>query len=117
MRFMLAAAFAAAIVGEACGEGKKNGAPPAQEPDRVVGVALRCDLTVRQDPFGDNSMLVRQAGSGDVCTMKAPTILAGVYIMQIANVRSIVTVRTAAGGSYTVETPGTAVAVGETWPK
>jgi hypothetical protein len=90
-----------------------KGVPP--EPDRVIGVALRCQYTV-DEMIGGRSTLVLRDGAGEVCEITRSKIVGGVLVLRASNVRAVLTVRTPAGGSYVVETKDATVKVGDPWP-
>lgn len=86
------------------------------EPDRVVGVILKC-TDPAQDSFDASGNLVvvpaRELSSAE-CERFIGDRQFAVWRL---NARYVVTVRTSNGGSYTVEVPATRqIRVGQTWP-
>src|SRR5689334_8706456 len=81
----------------------------AQGQDRVVGVTIACSYTFRERDFAGNSRLATRDGTGEYCDPPGAHIVGGILVQIVNNVRAVVTVRTPPGGSYTVESPDTAV--------
>ena len=115
---LLSAVALSACAGQS---GLDSGKSKPAQPDRVVGVTVRCLLTVLS--LRTHEFDTRDAIDAD-CTpvdSKAPARFLGnnpsLLMMSVANVRAVVTVRTPPGGSYTIETPDTSVKVGDSWPK
>lgn len=84
--------------------------------DRVIYVTYRCELQVI--PFrdiGDWPFLVIPT-EGSVCVDKKTRYYSTGVIVGRWSVRAVVTVRTAAGSRYVVETDRLDVQVGDPWP-
>ena len=104
------------IVLSACGSN-------AAEPDKVVGVLLKCTYPSQtQRTFDDSGNLnivvipARELSSAQCEQLfgRAPDRQRAI---ERANALYVVTVRTSAGGSYTVEVPATTrVRMGQVWP-
>lgn len=86
-RWLLAGVGGAALFLIACG---------GNDPDRVVGVLIRCDA---------NGTTVRVDMSGPDCTGN------------VRNIRQVLTVRTSDGKTYTAEVPiSPTIQLGQQWP-
>jgi hypothetical protein len=95
------------------------------EPDRVVGVVLKCErpASVSSVSKGFNSRTPAAAVvipaaelTGEDCNAKVPNAPAA-NTYSYSNVRLVVTVKPGNGNAYTVEVPPeTAVSVGDKWP-
>lgn len=92
------------------------GGSNAAEPDKVVGVLLKCTVPARTEfDEAGNYVIPARDYSGDLCKQLLDrgelTRTVGHY-----NAHYVVTVRTA-GSSYTVEVPATTrVRIGQSWP-
>lgn len=106
-----------ALLAVSCGGSK------SAEPDKVVGVLLKCNRSPSIKSLPDALYYDGGAGeySGAVCQRFLSTAKENGMDMDITvgrlNARYVVTVRTAAGSGYTVEVPATTtVRVGQDWP-
>lgn len=94
-----------AVLVTSCGGGSKSA-----EPDKVVGVLLKCTRPVvpAQELSSDMCQRVLNAAKQD-----------GTFNGSVSrfNIRYVVTVRTSTGGGYSLEVPATTpVTVGQVWP-
>lgn len=104
------ALIALLVVLSACGSN------PA-EPDKVVGVLLKCTKPA-QPGFDDAGVIPARDYSGDMCKQLLDNSQAELArTVGHYNAHYVVTVRTAAGSSYTLEVPATTrVRMGQAWP-
>ena len=106
------ALIALLVVLSACGSN------PA-EPDKVVGVLLKCTYPAqtRFDDIGGNYVIPAEELSSTRCEQLLQDAPDRQRAISRANALYVVTVRTSAGGSYTVEVPATTrVRMGQVWP-
>jgi hypothetical protein len=75
-------------------------APTAPEPDRVVGIELKCDLYTHQT--GPFEVHVWEYSGWDTCIAAKSVPVSGVVPDGWGNLRKELTVRTAAGDHYIV---------------
>lgn len=97
------------------------------DPDRVVGVQHACTyVTIEPLEAGaptafpsSRNRVVPHEGTGEFCdpSKRAPFAVGRIRVHSVENLRTVVTVRTAAGSSYTVETSDTNVNLGDMWPR
>ena len=89
----------------------------AAEPDKVVGVLLKCTKPA-QTGFDDAGVIPARDYSGDMCKQLLDNSQAELSrTVGHFNALYVVTVRTSTGSSYTVEVPATTrVRVGQVWP-
>ena len=101
------------VVLSACGSN-------AAEPDKVVGVLLKCTYPARTERTfdgSDNYVIPARELSSAQCEQLFGRAPDRQRAMELANALYVVTVRTSAGGSYTVEVPATTrVRMGQVWP-
>lgn len=95
----------------------------SDEPDEVVGVLLKCTYPARtQRTFdGNDNVNITVIPARELSSAQCEKLLGDAPDRQRAidssNAHYVVTVRTANGGSYTVEVPATRrVRVGQEWP-
>jgi hypothetical protein len=97
MKMAAIVVFPAALLAVSCT--RSGDSPPAREPDRVVGLLAKCEAVA-----GTN----RLEFMGDFCRRSES---------QVTNRRLALTVRTAAGTTYTTEVAiDTPVKLGDLWP-
>jgi hypothetical protein len=116
--FVVAATVLIALLALSC----SGGSNPA-EPDKVVGVLLKCTMPAETNYNDDGSAYVvpAQEYSGDMCqqllnnaTNRGVALNTAVGLL---NARKVITVRTSVGSSYPIEVSATtAVTVGQVWP-
>ncbi len=104
------------------------GGSKSAEPDKVVGVLLKCTEPAYQGEDGlyhlytDSTdsrpyVIPAQEHSGDWCQRVLDRATDKSKYVTGLNMRYAVTVRTSTGGSYTLEVPATTtVTVGQVWP-
>ena len=101
----------------ACGSAPAE--PDKAEPDKVVGVLLKCTKPSQRTLDASDNLVIIPAR--ELSAADCERLLAGAPDRQRAisglNALHVVTVRTSTGGSYTVEVPATTrVRVGQVWP-
>jgi hypothetical protein len=105
-KWLVVATALMALVAISCGGGSNQ-----TEPDRVVGVLLKCIRPAAAEPareYSDDGC--RQILSGYGQDLRS-------QVVSHFNMRYAVTVRTSTGGGYTLEVPATTtVTVGQVWP-